>query len=84
MTSRVDGVALGGRRVPVHPDRRVGQRDLGRVEADQPAGGRVPAVVGRVVEALVELVELVGVEQQPHGRTWPPVSTSGSREDFTR
>ena len=67
VTSRVVGPRLGDAQGALHPDPGVGQRDLRRVEADQPAGGGVPAVGGRVVEAPVELVELVRVEQHPHG-----------------
>jgi hypothetical protein len=60
------GVGLGGLEGALDADLAVGQLGPGGVEADQPAGGGVPAVGGRVGEALVELVELVRGEQHAH------------------
>ena len=59
------GVRLGGLQRALHPDPAVGQLCLRGVEANQPSGRRMPPVRGRQPEALVELVQLFGVEQHP-------------------
>ncbi len=61
-------------------DGGVREGDLPGVEADEPGGGGVPAVVGGRLHAPVELFVLVGVEQQarePHGGPGEDVGVQG-------
>lgn len=61
------GARLGDGQCAAHPDRGIGEGDPGGVVADEPSGGRVAAVGHGGGHAAVELLMLLGIEEQPYG-----------------